>query len=234
MEERHHILAAVRNPLSIIALFVLFIEVIATFAMSNALLTEEQRTWFVVLCTVFPVLVLVVFFLLVWCRPLNFYGPQDYSDDGIFLKLMKQEKTMDKVEEYYQTEQENGTENGTESRMSIVSQIEKAERKALDELQLEFHSPVLHDTRSPGRGYCFDGIIKKGNRLLYIEVKLISKGIISASLLESIRRFIFAAGDGDKLLAIVTRDSLSAERKMEIAKTLEKISPEIQLRFYAL
>lgn len=230
MEGHHNILAAVRNPLSIIALFVLFIEVIATVAMSNTLLTDAQRNWLVVLCAIYPALVLVVFFLLAWYRPINFYGPQDYSDDNIFLKLMKQEKILDEVEEVYQARDESGSE----SRMAIVSQIKRAERKALDELQLEFHSPLLHEARSSVIDYCFDGVIKRGKRWLYIEVKFISNGLISTSLLASIKRFVIAAGDGDKLLAIVTREPLSEERRLEIGKMIERVSPGVQIRFYVL
>jgi hypothetical protein len=68
-----------RNPLGLIALFVLLIEAIAGYVAISEVLADPQRqvlVWFVVL---YPVLVLACFVYLVIFHPGKLYGPSDFN-----------------------------------------------------------------------------------------------------------------------------------------------------------
>lgn len=75
-----------RNPLGIIALFIVLVYGFAALTtVSNSTSGAEQKPliWFL---TLFPVAVLVVFAWLVACHHKKLYGPGDYRDDRSFLE----------------------------------------------------------------------------------------------------------------------------------------------------
>ena len=81
-----------RNPLGIIALFIVLVYGFACllFGFSADTLTPDERTpliWFVVL---FPVLVLILFGWLVSRHHKKLYSPRDYRDDKSFLQTVQQ------------------------------------------------------------------------------------------------------------------------------------------------
>lgn len=77
-----------RNPLGIIALFIVLIYGFASFVTSRSLATENERVlvWFMAL---FPPMVLVVFAWLVGNRPQNLYAPSDFKDEDNYLRAMR-------------------------------------------------------------------------------------------------------------------------------------------------
>lgn len=229
MEERHKTLNAVHNPLSIIALFVLLIEAIAVVAMFNSQLTETQRYWFVIFCTVFPLIVFVAFFVITWCRPANLYGPKDYSDDNIFLKLMKQEKLGEEIDSIISDSSESEI---CESRMSIASKVMRSEQRVIEELKKEFHSPILEEVSA--NDYLFDAVIKKGKVLVYVETKYVSHELITPTAIDQIKHFSQAAGASAKILAIVTSKVLDDSIKERYRAKIAEIDNNIELRFYKL
>jgi tetratricopeptide (TPR) repeat protein len=80
--------AVVRNPLSVIALFVLLVEAIATVTLIQV---RDQRevalplVWFVVL---FPTMIALLFFSTLWWRHQFLYAPTEYRSDESFLTAM--------------------------------------------------------------------------------------------------------------------------------------------------
>jgi tetratricopeptide (TPR) repeat protein len=80
--------AIVRNPLSVIALFVLLVEAIATITLiqvnGNAQVAFPL-VWFVV---VFPTLIALLFFGTLWWRHQFLYSPMEYRSDESFLTAM--------------------------------------------------------------------------------------------------------------------------------------------------
>jgi tetratricopeptide (TPR) repeat protein len=77
--------AVVRNPLSVIAMFVLLVEAIATITLVQV--KGEQSialplVWFVVL---FPTLIALLFFSTLWWRHYRLYSPMEYRSDESFL-----------------------------------------------------------------------------------------------------------------------------------------------------
>lgn len=79
--------AVVRNPLSVIAMFVLLVEAIATFTLIEISdkPISEPLVWFVVL---FPTLIAVLFFCTIWWRHQHLYSPMEFRSDEAFLTAM--------------------------------------------------------------------------------------------------------------------------------------------------
>src|SRR5205823_5216643 len=78
---------AVSNPLTVIAIFAALSEVASTLALA-AVDASLQGTfvWFVML---FPVLLVVLFFLTLNFNPKVLYAPSDFRADENFLNLLK-------------------------------------------------------------------------------------------------------------------------------------------------
>jgi tetratricopeptide (TPR) repeat protein len=81
--------AVVRNPLSVIALFVLLVEAIATVTLLKASGQPDiaiPLVWFVVM---FPTLIALLFFGTLWWGHQFLYSPMEYRSDESFLTAMK-------------------------------------------------------------------------------------------------------------------------------------------------
>lgn len=89
----------VRNPLGLIALFVLLVEAIAGYVATSSVLADPQReilVWFVV---IYPVLVLFCFVFLVIRHPGKLYSPSDFDDQNHFMEVLglKVESAIEKI-----------------------------------------------------------------------------------------------------------------------------------------
>jgi hypothetical protein len=81
--------ALVRNPLSVIAMFVLLVETIAGVTLvrvSGVIEVAHPLTWFVVL---FPTMIVILFFSTLWWRHERLYSPMEYRSDESFLTAMR-------------------------------------------------------------------------------------------------------------------------------------------------
>lgn len=82
-----------RNPLGIIALFIVLIYGFASIVVgASDKLERDERYLIVVFMTVFPVIVLSVFGWLVAKHHEKLYAPKDYNTDEAFLKGIKNKK----------------------------------------------------------------------------------------------------------------------------------------------
>jgi tetratricopeptide (TPR) repeat protein len=80
--------AVVRNPLSVIAMFVLLVEAIATITLIQVSAQEPiafPLVWFVI---AFPTLIALLFFSTLWWRHQFLYSPMEYRSDESFLTAM--------------------------------------------------------------------------------------------------------------------------------------------------
>jgi tetratricopeptide (TPR) repeat protein len=79
--------ATPKNPLGIIALFVFFIEAIATVSLSFVAKTPYvgHLVWFIIL---YPTFIAVVFFVLLWVKREALYSPADFRDDTTFKDIL--------------------------------------------------------------------------------------------------------------------------------------------------
>ncbi len=91
--------AAVRNPLSVIAMFVLLVEVIATVTLVQVLSKDHIAVpiaWFVVM---FPTLIAFLFFGTIWWRHQFLYSPYEYRSDESFLSAMQRLRKVEARQE---------------------------------------------------------------------------------------------------------------------------------------
>lgn len=82
--------ALAKNPLGIIALFIVLIYGVAALVVGfSAQLGPDERYPIVLFLVVFPVLVLAVFGWLVSCHYEKLYAPRDFNSDASFLKALQ-------------------------------------------------------------------------------------------------------------------------------------------------
>jgi len=76
-----------RNPLGVIALFVFLIEAIATISLKTVADKPFAiiLVWFII---VYPSVIAVCFFVLLWFKREALFGPMDYKDDTTFRDLL--------------------------------------------------------------------------------------------------------------------------------------------------
>jgi hypothetical protein len=102
-----------KNPLGIIALFLSLIYVLACLVLGStiSLLVSDERKiliWFIVL---FPVCILIVFFILVTYHHTKLYAPSDFKDEKNFIESSKQTKYVNQRENKIIEKIENNSEN---------------------------------------------------------------------------------------------------------------------------
>jgi len=91
--------AVVRNPLSVIAMFVLLVEAIATITLvqvKGVPMIAQPLVWFVVL---FPAVIAALFFSTIWFRHQFLYSPMEYRSDESFLAAMKRLQVVEARQE---------------------------------------------------------------------------------------------------------------------------------------
>lgn len=87
--------AVVRNPLSVIAMFVLLVEAIATITLVQVRNHQDiavPLVWFVV---VFPTLIAVLFFGTLWRGHQYLYSPMEFRSDESFLTAMRRLESLE-------------------------------------------------------------------------------------------------------------------------------------------
>lgn len=87
-----------RNPLGIIALFVFFIEAIATISLKFIVGTAfvPHLVWFIIL---YPTFITLVFFTFLWMKREAFYSPYDFRSDSTFNELLHRVDVLDAKQE---------------------------------------------------------------------------------------------------------------------------------------
>ncbi len=83
-----------KTPLGIIALAFVFIYAIAALVCSSSILIPDERKiiiWFLVL---FPVFIMLIFYLLVSRHAKHLYSPGDFTSDEYFLKYASDSKKL--------------------------------------------------------------------------------------------------------------------------------------------
>lgn len=228
----HRIIGAIRNPLTLIALFVLLIEVIAAITMTNNVLTESQRWWFVVFCTVFPVFVFIVFSCIVIWRPKHLYGPKDFKDETLFLKD-KIEKDIDEVI-VMGAESDAGSDAGS-VREKIRETIARADRVAIEQLEAQYKLHFEREQRSKTGLYIFDAVAKEKGQTYRVEVKYCPAPYFKERLVDTLAKFFQASNDGAiNIVAIVSPSRYPTEVKDQFISEIKKLYPAAKVHFYSL
>ncbi len=79
-----------KNPIGVIALFVFLIEVISTITFKilvDANLPHALSLYMVLFITIFPLIIIFLFFIILWFRREALYSPKDFREDESFFKL---------------------------------------------------------------------------------------------------------------------------------------------------
>lgn len=240
-----------RNPLGIIALFIVLIYGIAgfVFGMASASLQPNERlpiVWFLVL---FPCAVLIAFYLLVTRHHTKLYAPQDFPEaDGFFRAMTPDEQKNRLEQEIRESESIVGGEGKTTAAEKDGDRIFKAvavrhdwviaEELAFREIESEFGATVKRSVAAgPDQG--LDGIFIHKGRLTAIEIKYV-RGHQWRQSVEYALKHIQSAVEKikpvqDFVLVLVTERIPPERRESELSRVRERLastSLQIQLRIY--
>jgi len=239
-----------RNPLGIIALFIVLVYGIAglVLSISGANLQAHERLpliWFLV---IFPIIVLAVFYRLVTHHHVKLYAPQDFPDkEGFFRALSPNEQKQKLDEEVQDVESELGNEGSdktlaTQKQKSLTrTNIVLAEDLALREIENEFGGQVYRQV-TIAQQFPVDGVFNYKGKRFIVEVKYVRRSLMP------LRRTLSKMGERFRamlhsiifppssfILAVVAEDLLEESRLSEtqqMGKLLGSLDLPIQLRIY--
>ena len=180
-----------KNPLGIIALFILLIYGFATllFGFIGDVFSENQKWCFVIFLVSFPVIVLFLFSYLVIRHHQKLYAPYEYKEESHFFGYISPK------EKELQYEQEEITDD-KDSKLDIEQQqVKRAEERekirllennVIDYYKKKFNSNIdrdifykINETR-----ILFDGLIDDKNTLTFLKIKYIRHNFISKFFLD--------------------------------------------------
>lgn len=183
-----------RNPLGIIALFIVLVYgfAILLLGMSGDTLDTKQKwvmVWFIV---GFPVLVLFVFYRLVTKHHTKLYSPGDYPDPNDFLRSISPDqqalrikaktessKTKDKEQEHKKPE---STKKISKSEYLLVEDL------VFQKLKEEFKDSFKREVNLKNRAdIIFDGAATKNNTLYLIEIQYTDKPKINYYIIDALK-----------------------------------------------
>ena len=188
-----------RNPLGIIALFIVLVYGIAgaVLSTSSEFLGEEQRSIFVWFLVLFPVAVFLGFLWLVSKHHTKLYAPTDYhTEEGFFRSLTpdeKKEKIRKEAEAFVVENPPEPVANSESPQTPIRNErinekILLAEELVLREVQKEYGSPISRDA-SLGSDLGLDGLFAKDGKGYGVEVKLVRDRINKPALKNEIKKY---------------------------------------------
>ncbi|MFA6980970.1 MAG: hypothetical protein WC209_16720 [Ignavibacteriaceae bacterium] len=190
-------IGTIKNPLTIIAIFAGLAETSGTAVLP--FVEKSIQGTFVWFLIIFPLFLVMLFFLTLNFNHRVLYAPSDFTDEENFMKSFVKSTAQDKVdkinEELLETEEElikdenNKHELTSEAPDTTTLEFNKslinkniqatyllAEQLVMTKLSLLFKKHIDRELTfdSGSTRYKFDGLIKDGKELTAIEVKYIS------------------------------------------------------------
>ena len=241
-----------RNPLGIIALFIVLVYGIAglVLGVSSRYLEQIERqplVWFLVL---FPVLVLAVFYRLVTAHHIKLYAPHDFPDAEGFFRALTPGEQKERLEQ--EIRELESTPVLPESDKAVAVEMEGtglirgltprhawvlAEEFAFRELEREFGMPIQRQVAVAG-DYGVDGVFLYRGRIGVVEIKF-TRHLKLSNLVQRAADHLGRIADKLKpatfILAIVVEDLSSEQLEGELSKTKERLKSmdfPIELRVY--
>ena len=196
-------IGAVKNPLSIIAIFAGIAEISGTTVLP--FLAQANQATFIWFLMLFPTILVLAFFAILFAKPSALYAPSDYRDEANFIRLLRpasaeERKNKIDMESIEVAEAEVRAESkGVSSDQSDVietsgspdfpgqnnlspeaalqrrNNVLLAESIAFQELQREFSPPIARDIKLGP--YLVDGLILSRPESTLIEVKYAPLGV---------------------------------------------------------
>jgi hypothetical protein len=177
-----------RNPLGIIALFIVLLYGIASLllGLSGQNLEPAQRWPLVWFLAVFPLVVLLVFAWLVAHHHTKLYAPKDFARDESFFRVLTAEDHRARLENEIESLQadelraEAGAAPGAALQASPATTTDirrtyvLAEDLVLRKIESELGVPIRRQSKIEfgGAEMTFDGVAVDGDRIVAIEVKV--------------------------------------------------------------
>lgn len=242
-----------RNPLGIIALFIVLVYGFAALVLglSAGNLDQSERLpiiWFLV---VFPVIVLAAFYRLVTNHHHKLYAPEDFPNPSDFFRTMTHQEQAEQLKEEVREAQASEPRQAQESRSaeqrSTLDVYLLSEDLAFRELNAEFDVPVRRHLKFEGTGKIalLDGVLFRPGNPIVVEVKTLRSHQRAEAVVRAAIDFFSAfhgTGAGDRfaarfeyLLVLVTL-GIDDEEKDKIAERAQKLLDEAplpaQLRLY--
>lgn len=250
-----------RNPLGVIALFIVLVYGIAALVLGTTaddLGPTDRRPliWFLVL---FPVIVLAVFAWLVSRHHQKLYAPFDYKTDDAFLRTLSPEAQRRRLdEEVAQLEEEQRSQQADEVRpsdpaahlSSSRSDVERyrteavlAEDLVCRQLEAEYGIPIRRYAvlKIGSNEVQMDGLMVRGGQpFLAVEVKLFREALIRKNLGNRIAEIAASAQRleslGVPLLVAIVESDLSSESRHFTSRELNHsalgLKHPIDVRFF--
>ncbi|MEN4608174.1 hypothetical protein ACMGEE_01450 [Erwinia sp. DT-104] len=81
----------VKNPLTIIAIFAGLVEISATTVLP--FISETLQGKFIWFLMVFPSMLVVLFFIILFFKPAALYAPSDFTDQESFMRIHEKNKS---------------------------------------------------------------------------------------------------------------------------------------------
>ncbi len=198
----------IKNPLTIIAIFAAIAEISGTIVLP--FIVPENQSIYVWFLIVFPILLIVLFFLTLNFNHKVLYAPSDYQNEDNFLRSLPRASLAEKVLkiEAEIAEEEKATQSlptpekttSVAANTSVPSTVDQAlsyqslvrrstqasymlaEELIFRKLSKEFSSEIQREVKlgSLGGRYIFDGIVREKGTTTVIEVKFLRHAMMSS------------------------------------------------------
>lgn len=204
---------AIKNPLSVIAIFAGLAEVAGTAVLPFVADANQLiYIWFLML---FPTLLVVLFFLTLNFNPKVLYAPSDFRDESNYMEIFRPSSTSERlakldeeVEESTEEETADAVTSGDDSpiqeeqiissHQAILDRMRKdprsrymlAENLIIDKLSSEFQIPARREvalSRQYGR-HLFDAVFEDKRGPIIVEIKFLSGSTYARRMRETIER----------------------------------------------
>lgn len=173
-----------RNPLSVLALFIVMLYGIASlfFGLSSNLFDNGQKWTLLIFLIIFPVIVFGGFYRLVTKHHSKLYSPMDFKSDDSFLKTLGKTQQIEKLDKEVSSfieeqrieppKEEIKTELKTDK---IKTSIILSEDLVFRELETEYGVTIRRHV-GESVDYGFDGHFLYNNMEVLVEIKYTEKG----------------------------------------------------------
>lgn len=234
----------IRNPLSMYGLFLSFCYSVTSIVVGvnlQYLFSPCERLpliWFIV---GFPTLLLIVVTLLVIFCPPKLYGPSDYKDEGIFLRLMtekeRERKNEIEVAEIV-AETKKESENSYISKENASTLYKQVETYAIKQVSKDFNISLMQNVNisRDNKIYC-DALGINNGVFYFVEIKYFKNLNIAPSLILNIKNQILKiissySGENSIFILAIVYDNYSQSSESRIRNSFEEINNSIKVVFY--
>jgi len=177
-----------KNPLGIIALFIVLVYGIAGLVLgtSRESLLESHKTVLVWFLAIFPFSVLSAFTWLVSKHHTKLYSPSDFRNDDGFIRILSPEEQKRKIEFAIQEIRENESEPtktsspkpAPKNNNQLMQAILLAEELAFRELETIYNVSISRQVSiGPGPDTALDGIFVSSDQAYVVEIKYVKDRI---------------------------------------------------------